>query len=274
MDNNGFREAFNLPLEELRVLDIHFLYNCPKPTLCMLYEDGRKAHHLKTLVVDLREKELVAGPWNHSNVEFQAGMIIPVPAPLGGVIVVGCMSLTYINGTQTPQSTEMTLTHISSYSPINADGTRYLLGDQNGNLLVLVLRTDAVGGKVTGLMLDNLGVTSIASTMNYLDNGVVFVGSVFGDSQLIKLHAPDNTSGGVDRAATTAVNSFDVLDTYTNIGPIVDMCLVDGDKQQLSGSNGGGGGGSHRQLVTCSGAYKDGSLRIVRSGIGITEQVQ
>jgi len=27
------------------------------------------------------------------------------------------------------------------------------------------------------------------------------------------------------------------------------------------------------QLVTCSGTYKDGSLRVVRNGIGITEQV-
>lgn len=27
------------------------------------------------------------------------------------------------------------------------------------------------------------------------------------------------------------------------------------------------------QVVTCSGAYKDGSLRVVRNGIGINEQV-
>jgi DNA damage-binding protein 1 len=39
------------------------------------------------------------------------------------------------------------------------------------------------------------------------------------------------------------------------------MCLVDNDRH-----------GGQRQLVTCSGAYKDGSLRIIRSGIGLQEQ--
>jgi DNA damage-binding protein 1 len=38
------------------------------------------------------------------------------------------------------------------------------------------------------------------------------------------------------------------------------MCVVESEKQ----------GQSH--VVTCSGAFKDGSLRIIRSGIGIHEQ--
>ena len=54
---------------------------------------------------------------------------------------------------------------------------------------------------------------------------------------------------------------MEVLATHTNIGPIRDMCLVDNDRQ-----------GGQRQLVTCSGAYKDGSLRVIRSGIGLQEQ--
>lgn len=47
-----------------------------------------------------------------------------------------------------------------------------------------------------------------------------------------------------------------VLDSWTNLGPIVDMCVVDLDRQ------------GQGQLVTCSGAYRDGSLRIIRNGIG------
>lgn len=46
-----------------------------------------------------------------------------------------------------------------------------------------------------------------------------------------------------------------------NLGPIVDFCVVDLERQ------------GQGQVVTCSGAYKDGSLRIVRNGIGINEQV-
>jgi hypothetical protein len=53
----------------------------------------------------------------------------------------------------------------------------------------------------------------------------------------------------------------EVLERYVNLGPIVDFCVVDLERQ------------GQGQVVTCSGAYKDGSLRIVRNGIGINEQV-
>ena len=46
---------------------------------------------------------------------------------------------------------------------------------------------------------------------------------------------------------------------YPNLGPIVDFAVVDVDKQ------------GQGQIVSCSGAYKDGSIRIVRAGIGINE---
>ena len=46
------------------------------------------------------------------------------------------------------------------------------------------------------------------------------------------------------------------MDSYTNLGPIVDMCVVDLDRQ------------GQGQLVTCSGALRDGSLKIIRNGIG------
>lgn len=41
-------------------------------------------------------------------------------------------------------------------------------------------------GEVLGLRLEPLGRTPAASTISYLDSGVVFVGSSFGDSQLIR----------------------------------------------------------------------------------------
>lgn len=51
-------------------------------------------------------------------------------------------------------------------------------------------RTHAhTGGRVLDLKLQRLGRTSTPSTLSYLDSGVVFVGSCFGDSQLVKLHA-------------------------------------------------------------------------------------
>jgi DNA damage-binding protein 1 len=40
--------------------------------------------------------------------------------------------------------------------------------------------------RVTGLKIEYLGETSIASSISYLDNGVVYVGSRFGDSQVVQ----------------------------------------------------------------------------------------
>jgi DNA damage-binding protein 1 len=68
------------------------------------------------------------------------------------------------------------------------------------------------------------------------------------------------TEPTTDGANGGEVGSFvQLLETYTNLCPIVDCCVVDVDKQGQS------------QLVTCSGAYKDGTIRVVRNGIGIHE---
>jgi len=86
--------------------------------------------------------------------------------------------------------------------------------------------------------------TSCASSIAYLDNGVVFVGSLFGDSQLIRL-LPEKDEKG---------SHVEVLNAYANLGPILDFVAVDLERQ----------GQGQGQVVTCSGAYRDGTLRVVR----------
>lgn len=86
--------------------------------------------------------------------------------------------------------------------------------------------------------LERMGSISCPSTLTYLDEGVVFVGSAYGDSQLIKL----KTEGDFKTDATGSY--LDVLEEYPNLGPIIDACIVDINKQ-----------GQH-QLVTCSGFDK------------------
>ena len=260
MDANGLKDAFNLPLEENRIIDIKFLHGCIRPTLCILYEDNRRSRHVKTSGIDLREKELISGTWQQNNVDFSASLLIPVPSPLNGVIVIGLTTITYISGTGIIQTVEISPTQICSYCRIDPSGTRYLLSDNHGQLMVLALHVDPTGNKVISITTDILGTTSIAETISYLENGIVFIGSTLGDSQLIKLHPPGKAPAAID-GNNNSNGNIENLDYYTNIGPIVDMCLVDNHAA-----------GGQKQLVTCSGAYKDGSLRIIRSGIGIHEQ--
>jgi len=60
---------------------------------------------------------------------------------------------------------------------------------------MLVLTTDANGQRFESLKMQTLGETSCASTISYLDAGVVFVGSSFGDSQLIRLNQDCDQTG-------------------------------------------------------------------------------
>ena len=55
----------------------------------------------------------------------------------------------------------------------------------------------------------------------YLDSGVVYIGSFYGDSQLVRLNSEKDEN-----------NSFiTLLENYTNLGPIVDFVVVDLDRQ-------------------------------------------
>ena len=74
------------------------------------------------------------------------------------------------------------------------DGSRCLFGDERkGRLLMLFVdseeRMDTVGGGrgVSGMKLEVLGECSTPHCLAYLDNGVVFVGSRLGDSQLVNV---------------------------------------------------------------------------------------
>lgn len=247
-DNKGqLKEAFNIRLEELQVLDIKFLYGCPKPTIVVLYQDNKDARHVKTYEVALKDKDFVEGPWSQNNLDNGAGLLIPVPMPLGGVIIIGEETIVYCSANAfkaIPIKPSIT----RAYGRVDADGSRYLLSDNTGQLHLLVITHDKE--RVTGLKIEHLGETSVASTISYLDNAVVYVGSSYGDSQLVKLNMQPDINGSY----------VEVLERYVNLGPIVDFCVVDLERQ------------GQGQVVTCSGAYKDGSLRVVRNGIGINEQ--
>lgn len=115
--------------DELQVLDMVFLAGCTKPTLCVLYQDAKDARHVRTYQINLQVRSLLVasggmltvllsllgllmyqaqdqsnpdGPFSVPNVESGAAMLVSVPKPACGVIVIGEKSITYHNG---PDST-------------------------------------------------------------------------------------------------------------------------------------------------------------------------
>jgi len=242
-------EAFNMRIEETQVLGINFLHSCDKPTVAILHQgtDKNETRYIEFYSIDLQEKLLGDTEWERKRVESGTSIIIPVPSPNSGLLAIGETSISYINEGCDISAVSMTATSIVAYGMIDPDGSRFLIGDLYGELNVLILKKE--DGKMN-LSLKHLGQTSIASTITYLDNRVVFVGSTRGDSQLIRLQTEPNEDGSF----------VSYLDAFTNLGPIVDFVVVDLERQ------------GQGQIVTCSGAFKDGSLRIIRNGIGINEQ--
>ena len=89
-------------------------------------------------------------------------------------------------------------------------------------LTLFPFQTSAEGVlEVKDLKVELLGEISIPGCLTYLDNGVVFVGSSLGDSQLVKLNTEADANGSF----------VTVMKTFTNLGPILDMCVVDLERQ-------------------------------------------
>ena len=135
------------------------------------------------------------------------------------------------------------------------DSQRWILADDYGRLYLLMLVVS--NSKVVGWKLDAIGETSRASCLVYLGEGLVYVGSHQGDSQMIKIKE----------------RSIEIMQTFSNIAPILDFTIMDmgsraGESQTNEYSSG------QARIVTGSGAFQDGSLRSVRSGVGMEEQGQ
>ena len=96
-------------------------------------------------------------------------------------------------------------------------------------------------------------MTSVASSISYLDSGVVFVGSGVGESQLVKLSA--------DQEANANGSGLEVLETYTNLGPIIDMVATDLHRH-----------GQHKLVTAAVRITMD--LFVVSNGITFVEQAE
>jgi len=243
-------EAFNVRMEELYLLDLCFLAGTPRPTLATLHEDSKHQRYLKTHEVSVRDKALSDGPWPQVAVEASASQLIALP--FGGVLVlsehsVACHSGGAVRAHQVSASGAPTL--FRAHGRVDPDGTRWLLSDAAGTLYVLAIGlTDRA--EVTSLTLERLGQTVAASAICYLDNGVVYLGSSCADAVLLSLSTEAHEDGSY----------FSELARWENLGPIVDFAVLDPEGQ------------GQGQVVTCSGTRRDGSIRVVRSGVAFDER--
>ncbi|KAK9449188.1 CPSF A subunit region-domain-containing protein [Limtongia smithiae] len=243
----------NLHLEELLVLSIVFLENTKRPTIAVLYRDGQHARHVKIYEIFAQEGRLEEVPnAGLRNVDQGASVLLPFRPPAGGCFLLGEQLLTYF---PSPSSTggskpiKLPFEHgpigFCAYAAIDDTGERYVLGDDLGRTYILQvdLATDPDDGEVSveSWKLDHVGDTAIPTSMTYLGSGFFFVTSHFSPSTLFYL-SPD-------------APHLRVVQTIPNLAPISDFRLLYRD--------------STTDVIACSGAFKSGSIRIVRSGVGV-----
>lgn len=206
-----------------------------------------------------------------------AALLIPVPkveeekrhnfrisnsgkAFLGGIIVVGETRLTYVDDT-THATVETPLKEASIFVAWAAYSERhYFLADDYGRMYLLTIHTEGV--EVATMEMAYIGKTSRASCLVYM-NDTLFVGSHYGDSQLWKTNLNPNIGDGEPLLQLTQV--------LHNIAPILDFAIMDMGNREGDGLLGNAYSSGQARLVTGSGVHKDGSLRSVRSGVGLED---
>jgi DNA damage-binding protein 1 len=226
-----------------------------KPKLALLYEDTHS--HVKLKLRELaylgEEVDLQEGESCKSELELGSSHLIPVEEPTHGLVVVGETSIGYYDEESGELQTEPLDEATIFVAWERIDAQRFVLADDYGRLYMFMLVLDG-RSRVQSWKLDVIGQTSRASTLVYLDAGYVFVGSHQGDSQVVRI----------------AEKSMEIVQTFSNIAPILDFTIMDMGNRSGEGQTNEYSSGQAR-IVTGSGAYQDGSLRSVRSGVGLED---
>jgi DNA damage-binding protein 1 len=267
LEQGTLGEPVPVRIPELFVRSYAFLHSRStekeKIRLAILYEDGhdkveliiRTLEYLPGLNGEPGSADLMEENKRdrlQEDFDFGASHIIPVPAPACGFLVLSETSIKYVVDPSYETLVEPLRQATIFVTWTQVDAQRWLLADDYGSLyfLMLILEVD----EVVGWKLDLLGKTSRASVLVYLDSGLVYVGSHQGDSQIIKIEE----------------KSLEVIQTFSNIAPILDFTIMDMGSRSGEGQVNEFSSGQAR-IVTGSGAYQDGSLRSVRSGVGLEE---
>ncbi|GAB7346751.1 hypothetical protein MBLNU459_g1856t3 [Dothideomycetes sp. NU459] len=252
-------------IPELNVRSSAFLHRRrekDKPELALLYEDSMGKIRLK-----IRELDYTAGlKWSEpgtaefgsesevkQELELGASHLIPLGAPAYGALVLGETSISYCDefDRNIHQEPLKEATIFVAWEQI--DDQRFVLADEYGKLYLLMVVLNSKQD-LESWQLDVLGETSRASTLVYLDGGRIFVGSHQGNSQVVQI----------------TERSVEVIQTFPNIAPILDFTVMDmGNRSSEAQVNEYSSG--QARIVTGSGAFKDGSLRSVRSGVGLED---
>lgn len=193
------------------IIDIQFLHNYYEPTLVILYEPirtwpGRVAVRQDTfsmvalsLNVQQRLQPII---WTVNNLPYDCQRILPVPKPIGGVVILGVNELIYLNQSVpaygvslnnfTKDSTAFPLKEqdyvnisldVSQATFISSNRLAILLKD--GDIYIVTLFNDGMRC-IRSFHFDKVASCVQTSCVTICEDSFLFLGSNLGDSVLLK----------------------------------------------------------------------------------------
>jgi len=223
------------------IVDIEFLHNYNDPTLVILYEpirtwSGRVAMRQDTFsIVALSmniHQRLQPIIWTVNNLPFDSLRIMPVPKPIGGLLVVACNELIYLNQSVPPFG--------MSFNSFSKDGSAFPLheaksetGDKidyinisldlsqsvflthnkilfilkDGDVFLVTLFNDDMRS-IKNFNFDRIASTVQPNCLTLCENNLLFIGSHVGDSVLAEIVGNYNVN------ARSKDSEDDNLDAY------------------------------------------------------------
>jgi len=192
------------------IKDYTFLHGFFEPTLLILYEptptwSGRSGFHrdsccMAALSISTRQR---TNPivWRKDNITYESERLLPVPEPIGGVLVICPSQILYFNQSVgymlvlndfAKQTTNIVVPTENSGLQLTFDAakTSFLEPDKvlfslkNGELFLLHIMSDMKSFK--GLVIDRVGSSVLTSCLCKISNNLAFFGSRLGDSLLIQ----------------------------------------------------------------------------------------
>ncbi|RPA74921.1 hypothetical protein BJ508DRAFT_365942 [Ascobolus immersus RN42] len=185
-------------------------------------------------------------------------LILPVSGKYGGYVAVGPSMALYKPDPRSNEDVivkEMSRLDRGIEAWCKLDDERFLVGDMSGGLSILLLDINEKYERVKGLRLIPLGTTAPASKIVDLGkDSLYYIASATADSQIIQL---SKTKPHVK-----------VVQTLTNFSPLLDLAIPEmafaGREQKLESYL-----PSQSRVVAASGWEHTGTIRSIRSGIGL-----
>ncbi|CAD5226198.1 unnamed protein product [Bursaphelenchus xylophilus] len=223
-----YLQSYTLSLRSLdvrleNIIDMVFLHGYYEPTLLLVYEPlrttaGRAVIRYDTvciLAVSLNLKDqLHAVVWNLSGLPMTINQAVSIPQPVGGVCLFGANEIVYLNQSVPPcgislnsnaddfcrfplndmKSMKITL---DACSAVGISESELLVASRKGKLYYLKMDVD-ISNAVRSVRFEPIHDVSLPYTLSYWDEGIVFLGSRLGDSQLLRYSREHMNANGTE----------------------------------------------------------------------------